>query len=120
MFPGMGNINPKQIQAMMKQLGIKSNEINANKVVIELKEGGKIIIENPNVTCVEMKGTKTYNIYGNEKMINQENENANYEEDIKIIMQQTNASKEEAMKAYLDCGRDIAEAIIKLKEKYGK
>ena len=46
MIPGLGGINPKKMQGMMKQMGIKQDEIEAERVVIE-KSDGRIIIENP-------------------------------------------------------------------------
>ena len=61
MFPGMGKMNPKQMQAMMKQFGIKSEELPAEKVIIEAK-GKRIVIENPQINVVEMQGQKTYTI----------------------------------------------------------
>ena len=47
MIPGMGKIDPRKLQGMMKQLGINQSEIEATRVVIE--QGDKrIVIENPN------------------------------------------------------------------------
>ena len=40
-----GGIDPKKMQAMMKQMGIKQEEIDAKRVIIE-KSDGRIIIEN--------------------------------------------------------------------------
>ena len=47
MFPGMGGLNPKKMQSMMKQLGMSQDEIEANKVTIEKTDGTKIVFENP-------------------------------------------------------------------------
>ena len=44
MFPGMGKINPKQMQGLMKQMGISQEEIEAERVIIE-KSDGKIGID---------------------------------------------------------------------------
>lgn len=61
MMPG---INPAQMKAMMKQMGIKQEEIDASRVVIEKSEGGKIIIDNPNVVKVNMSGNESFQITG--------------------------------------------------------
>ena len=42
MFPG--GVNPKQMAQMMKRMGIKNEELEAKRVVIELDGGKKIII----------------------------------------------------------------------------
>ena len=55
MFPG---INPKKIQSMMSKMGIKQEEIPAKRVIIE-QEDKNTIIENPQVTKVNMAGQDT-------------------------------------------------------------
>ena len=61
MLPGL---NPKKMQAVMKQMGISQDEIPASKVIIEKSEGGKIIINNPSVTKIKMQGQETFQIAG--------------------------------------------------------
>ena len=60
MFPGM---NPKKMQAIMSQMGIKQEEIDANKVIIETPEKN-IIINNPSVIKINMKGQENFQISG--------------------------------------------------------
>lgn len=111
MIPGMGKMNPKQMQGLMKQFGIKSEELNATKVVFELADGGKLIIEHPNVTAMNAQGQKIYSVTGEakeEKPVN--------EDDLKMVTEQTGASKEDAEKALEESNGDIAEAIMKLKK----
>ncbi len=111
MIPGMGKMNPKQMQGLMKQFGIKSEEINAVKVVFELEDGSKLTIENPNVTAMNAQGQKIYSVVGEAK-----EEKSLNEEDIKIVMEQTNSKKEDAEKALKETNGDLAEAIMKLKK----
>ena len=66
MFPGMKGMDPRAMQRMMKQMGIKNEEMEAERVIIEGKSK-KIIIENPSVNIVVMQGKKTYTIMGDEK-----------------------------------------------------
>ncbi|MBN1940962.1 MAG: nascent polypeptide-associated complex protein [Candidatus Diapherotrites archaeon] len=108
MFPGMGN--PKQMQRMMKQFGIKSEELPAEKVTIE-SSGKKIVINNPQITVIDMKGQKTYTIMGEETL-----ESAISEEDVKMVAEQAGVGEEKARKALKEADGDIAEAITKLKE----
>ena len=111
MFPGLGKMNPKQMQGMMRQLGIKSEELPAERVIIELTDK-KIIIENPSVSAIDMQGKKTYTVMGDEK----EEEKGIPKADIKMVAEQANASEEDAKKALEESSGDIAEAIVKLKE----
>ncbi len=110
MFPGMGKMNPKQMQAMMRQFGIKSEELPAEKVVIESK-GKKIIIENPQINVIEAQGQKTYTIMGEAR-----EETGTSEEDLKLVMEQTGATKKQAEEALKKSNGDIAEAITGLKK----
>ena len=101
-------MNPKKMQAMMKQLGIKQEEIDAQRVVIE-RDSGNIIIENPSVSKVEMQGRETWQISGDTK----EEESGVSEGDVKLVAEKTGKSEEDARKA-LEETEDIAEAILKL------
>ena len=109
MFPG--GVNPKQMSQMMKRMGIKNEDIEAKRVVIDLVGGKKIIIESPSVQSIEMQGQKTYTIAGKET-----EETESPEEDIVMVVEQTGASKEEAKKVLEENDGDIAEAILKLKK----
>ena len=62
MFPG---VNPKQMQGMLKKMGISQEEIDASRVIIEKSDNSKIIIEDPSVTKITMQGQETFQIGGN-------------------------------------------------------
>jgi len=115
MFPGIGGLNPKKMQTMMKQLGMSQDEIPTNKVIIEKLGGGKLIIENPSVTKMNIQGNEIFQISGNVKEETPEPEPFSTE-DIKTIMEKTQATNEQAKKALEETG-DLAEAILKLGEK---
>ena len=108
MIPG---INPNQMKAMMKQLGMKQEEIEATRVVIE-KEDENIIIENPSVVKVNIQGQESWQITGDarseEKGVNKE--------DIKIVMDKTGVNEHEARKALEKYKGDLSEAILSLSE----
>jgi len=114
MFPGLGGLNPKKMQAMMKQLGMDQKEIPASRVTIEKADGGKIVIENPSVTKISMQGQESFQISGEEKEESAKPEIT--DEDVKTIMEKANVSEEEARKALEESKGDLAEAILKLSE----
>ncbi len=107
---GLGGIDPKKMQAMMKQLGMSQEEIDASEVIIKKSDGSKIIISDPSVQKIKMQGQESFQIAGNIK-----EESGFSNDDIQTIMDKTNASRKEAEKALKETG-DIAEAIIKLSE----
>ncbi|OIO22018.1 nascent polypeptide-associated complex protein [Candidatus Micrarchaeota archaeon CG1_02_47_40] len=110
MFPG---VNPKQMEQMMRQMGIKSEEIKAKRVIIE-KEGERIIIEEPQITKIVMQGNASYQIGGKER-VEEEGGGIAGEDDVKMVMEQAGVSEEEAKKALEEADGDIANAIMKLK-----
>ena len=111
MFPGMGGMDPRKMKMMMKQLGIKNEELNVKKVIFEL-EDKKLIIDDPQVSAIDMQGQKTYTVIGNAR----EEAGEIPKEDIKMVAEQTSVSEEEAKKTLEENDGDIAEAISKLKK----
>ncbi len=105
MFP---NVNPRQMKKMMQQMGMKTEELDAQEVVIKLQDRN-IVIENPSVTLVEVQNQKTYQISGEEKVVQEIPS-----EDIKMVAEQANVNEEEAKKALEGNGGDLAEAILSL------
>ena len=104
----MPNMNPAQMQKIMKQMGINSLEIPATRVVIET-EGGNYIISNPQVTEVTMQGQKSYQIAGTVLF-----EEGMKEEDVKMVMEQGNVERDKAVDALKKTKGDIAQAILDL------
>ena len=85
MFPG---VNPRQMQQMMKKMGIQQVEVPATEVIIKTEEKD-IIITNPQVSKVNMMGQETFQVVG--EIHEQEHETTPEisEEDIKTVMEQT-------------------------------
>ncbi|MCX8197085.1 MAG: nascent polypeptide-associated complex protein [Candidatus Micrarchaeota archaeon] len=105
------NMDPKNIAKLMKQMGIKTDELAASKVTIELSDGGRITIFEPSVLQIQMHGQTSFQISGK---IHQEKEPG--EEDIRLVMEAAGCSREEAQNALRETEGDIAEAILLLKE----
>jgi len=107
-----GRMNPRQMNQMMKRLGINVKEIdNVKKVIIET-DTKQYIFEEASVTLMDAQGQKTYQITGKPKIVDKKEEIP--KEDIDLVVEQTGKSKEEAKKALTETKGDIAEAILNL------
>ena len=104
----MPNMDPRQMEKLMKQMGIQSKQINSNRVVIETEEGN-FIITSPSVTEINMQGQKSYQISGSVSF-----EEGIKEDDLNLIMEKTGCTKEKALDAMKRSNNDIAEAILLL------
>ncbi len=105
----LGGIDPKKMQAMMRQMGISQEEIEAQRVTIQCADK-TIVIENPSVQEIVMKGEKSWQISG----VAHEESAGIPEADIEMVAEKTGKSAEEAKKALEETKGDIAEAIVKL------
>jgi len=107
-----GRMNPRQMNQMMKRLGINVKEIdNVKKVTIET-DTKEYVFDNASVTMMDAQGQKTYQITGRPRIVEKKEEIP--KEDIDLIVEQTGKSAEEAKKALKETNGDIAEAIMKL------
>ena len=106
----LGGFDPKKMQALMKQMGIKQQEISAERVIIESGEK-RIVFDNPNVQKIVMQGQESWQITGDAR---EENLDVGIrEEDVILVAEKTGKSKEEARKALEETKGDIAEAIVR-------
>jgi nascent polypeptide-associated complex subunit alpha len=110
MIPGLGGMNPKKMQAMMKQLGINQEEVEAERVIIE-KSDGRIVIESPSVQKINMQGQESWQVVGESR---EEADEGIKEDDVKMVAEKTGKSIEDARKTLEECNGDIANAIVKL------
>ena len=60
MLPG---INQKQIESVMKRMGIKQDNVDADEVIIK-SSGKNIVIRNPSVVKVNMHRSLSFQISG--------------------------------------------------------
>lgn len=119
MFPG-GRMNPKQMKAAMRRMGITQEEMDdVEEVVIRTKKKD-IVLRDAAVTTVTMQGQTTYQVVGNpEERERSERGDGDEQggvpdEDIELVMSQTGCSEEEARKALEECDGAPAEAILKV------
>ena len=108
MLPG---INPRQVQQMMRKMGIQQQDIPATEVIIKT-ETKEIVITNPSVAKVNMMGQETFQISG--QIHEREISTTVSTEDIKTVMEQAHVSREKAHQALQDNNGDLAAAIMSL------
>jgi len=108
------NMNPRQMQAMMKKMGIKQVDVEAQEVIIK-KANSIIRITNPSIQKINMMGNESFQITGNVSEESLETEVEITDEDIETVATTANVSKEEA-KAALEKTGDIAGAILELQD----
>ena len=115
MFPGLGGMDPKKMAGMMKQLGIDQDELEVERVVIEKSDGSQIIVSEPSVQKITMKGQVSFQVSGE---VSEEEgvEEGVSEDDVKLVVEKTGKSEEEVRKVLEEVEGDIAEAIVKLSE----
>lgn len=104
----MGRINPKQLDKLMKQMGMKTENIDALEVVIRTKDK-EIVVSNPVVQKINMMGQESIQIQGD--IVERELKEYN-EDDIKLVMDQTGVDKDKAIELLEKSDGDIAQAIL--------
>jgi nascent polypeptide-associated complex subunit alpha len=110
MIPGA---DPRQLKAMMRQMGMSQTDIDAIKVTIET-EDKKIIFENPSVQKIVMQGQATFQISGDYKEEEIKPELNISEEDIEMVSEQTGVDRDVARIALEKTNGDIAQAIVEI------
>lgn len=113
MMPG-GMGNSRQMKRMMKKMGMETEDIEAEKVVIETEERN-LVFDDAQVMEMDIKGQKMYQIIGEPREEAPEGEVMIPEEDIEMVANRADVSKEEAKKALKEVDGEPAEAIINLK-----
>jgi len=119
MMPGMGRgVNPRQMKQAMKRMGISQEEMQGVEEVVIRTADKEYVIKDAGVTCVTMQGQKTYQIVGDAEVRPRQTAKVEEpgvpDEDVQLVMSQTGASKERALKALKDCDGQPAEAILKI------
>lgn len=98
------------MEKMVKQLGIQTEDVPADQVIIKSRDR-ETIIDNPRVTKVKIAGQDTFQIVGE---VSERSKEKISDEDVKLVANQTGATEADAKKALQETG-DIAAAILKLK-----
>ena len=126
MLPG-GPRNPRQMQMMMRRLGMTTESVpDVEEVVIRTKTKEHLFVA-PEVTVLTVQGVRTYQVVGTPE-VRPRSAGAPAasaaaapsapagppEEDVRLVMEQANVSREEAIEALLQSNGAPAEAIMKI------
>ncbi len=113
--------NPRDLEKILKRMGVKVEEVDVAYVEFKLKTGEVLRINNPTVALMKMPNkTLLYQVQTSEasvQKITPERRPAEYqpsEEDIAVVVEQTGASREEAAEALRETGGDLVQAVVKL------
>ena len=110
----MMGMNPRQMRKLMRQMGIKMEELEGVKEVVIRLENREIVIKDPAITIITAQGEKSYQIIPGSEEVRPIISIS--EEDIKLVMEQAGVDYNTAKKALEEAEGDLAEAILKLTE----
>jgi len=104
------------MKAMMKRMGIDSEEVEDVEEVVIKTKSKDMVIRDAAVTIMTVQGQKTFQIVGEPEIREKVAEVSSeiLEEDISLVVEQTGVSKEEARKVLKECNGQPAEAILKI------
>jgi len=114
-----GGLDPRQMKKAMKSMGITNEMIpGVTEVIIRTTEK-EIVITNATVNVMTMKGQKSFQVDGidMERPLGSDSTPATAaypEDDIELVISQTNCDREKAIAALDECGGLPAEAILKI------
>lgn len=92
---------------MMKQLGMDMEEIEADRVEIEVGDR-TLVFSNPEISKIEAQGQEIFQLQGDYS-----EETSVSGEDVELVMEKTGCSEEEAKEA-LEENDDVASAVMVL------
>ncbi len=138
MMPG-GPRNQRQMELMMRRLGMKTEEVPGVEEVVVRTRTHEHVFRAPEVTILTVQGVRTYQVVGAPEIrprgpappAGSVGPSARAapsapaapatppEEDIRLVMEQANVSREEAIEALCQSGGAPAEAILKILSRGG-
>jgi nascent polypeptide-associated complex subunit alpha len=111
----------RDAKRMMQKMGMKIDEIDGVTEVLIRTATREIIIEEPVVTSVVVQGQRMYQITGGSAHERTPSAEAAQPEvpddDVNLVVAQTGRTMDEAKAALKESGGDLAEAILRLKQK---
>jgi nascent polypeptide-associated complex subunit alpha len=135
MIPG-GARNPRQLQLMMRRLGMTTEDVPEVEEVIVRTKTKDHVFRSPEVTILTVQGTRTYQVVGSPEIRARSSSppaapgapapaakppapSGPPEEDIRLVMEQANVSREEAIEALFQAKGAPAEAILMILSRGG-
>ncbi len=129
-MPG-GPRNARQMQMMMRRLGMTSEPVEGVEEVVVRTKDKEHVFTAPEVTIISVQGVTTYQVVGTPEVRGRgaggpataasapATPAGPPEEDITLVMEQGQASREQAIAALAASGGEPAEAILKLLARRG-
>ena len=103
----------RQARRAMERLGINMKEIPGVQEVIIKTSDKEMHIKDASVSEVNAQGQRVFQVMGDVEEVEVEKEAFN-EEDILLVQQQANVTREKAMAALEETEGEVARAILKL------
>jgi nascent polypeptide-associated complex subunit alpha len=132
MIPG-GPRNPRQMELMMRRLGMTSEPLPGVEEVVIRTRTAEQVFRAPEVTILTVQGVRTYQVVGTPETRTRSAPAAPSgpeaapaeprgppEEDIRLVMDQANVSREEAVEALTATHGAPAEAILRILTRGGR
>jgi len=132
MIPG-GPKNPRQVELMMRRLGMTSETIPGVEEVVIRTKTVEQVFRAPEVTVLTVQGVRTYQVVGTPqarpRTAGAPSGSAGPapaapagppEEDVRLVMEQGNVSREEALEALEATHGAPAEAILRIMTRGGR
>ncbi len=109
--------NLRELKRMLKRYGIEVRELEGIRRVTMSADDYDIVVENPQVAVLDLGQQKVIQIVcsGLERVERPPRAGpAVSEEDVRFVMEQTGATREEVLRVLSEEGGDIARAILRL------
>ena len=127
MLPGGGR-NPRQVEAMMRRLGMVTEALPGVEEVIVRTRTQEHVFRGPEVTIMTVQGVRTYQVVGTPELRPRSASPAGTgggpgvsaapagppEEDVQLVKEQANVTRDEALEALLQSKGEPAEAIMRI------
>ncbi|MGA7923346.1 MAG: nascent polypeptide-associated complex protein [Thermoplasmata archaeon] len=131
MLPG-GPRNERQMQMMMKRLGLTTEPLGDVEEVIVRMRDREHVFKDPEVTILTIQGVRTYQVVGTPTVRARPSKSESTpvsapatpagppEEDVKLVMEQSGVDRAAAVRALVETGGEPAEAILHLLAQRGQ
>ncbi len=100
--------NPQNMEKMMKQMGMDMDEVDANRVVVDLGDK-EMVFEKPELNKIKVKGQEMFQLQGDHTI----RAKGPADEDVEMVAEKADVSKEKAREALKDHD-EPADAIMSL------
>jgi len=106
-------LGDRQARRMMERMGINMKEMPGVEEVIIRTAEKEIHIRNANVSEVNAQGNRVFQVVGEVEEVARERKTFS-DEDILLVQQQANVTREKAIAALEEAEGEVARAILKL------